>query len=97
MTIYTWIGIPILMAGVILILASAPKSDALAGAGLPPGKHRIRHGIGVGLAVFGCVLMNFGALTSDVPGVLKVMTGAAAVMLLGVVVRATAKVRKDNA
>lgn len=91
MNAYTWIGI-LGILGILGVLVNRRTTAAHSEA------FRTRHGIGLGFAAFGCVLMNVGALASDeVSGVLQVCAAVVTVVLLGALLGTTAHLRASEA
>ena len=96
MNAFTWIGVALLIVGGGIVIWVSPMVLALQAKGLPGGKYRTRHGIGLGLAAFGAILMNIGTLSSSAGVATKIAAAAAAVILLGTLLWATVRMRNQR-
>ncbi|MET3642805.1 hypothetical protein ABIC73_004408 [Prescottella equi] len=96
MNAFTWIGLALLIVGGGIVIWVSPMVLALQAKGLPGGRYRTRHGIGLGLAAFGAILMNIGTLSSSAGVAMKIAAVAAAVILLGTLLWATVRMRNQS-
>lgn len=96
MNAFTWIGVTLVIIGGGIVIWVSPVVLALQAKGLPGGKYRTRHGIGLGITALGAILMNIGTLSSSAGVAMKFFAAAAALLLLGTLVWATMRMRSQR-